>query len=149
MFMRFIDVLRFFETGKLPTKTEALFRNAEKGNAVAQANLGLCYSKGDGVHQDHKEAIRWFRLAARQGNSRAQFYLGCAHIAGEGVSKCCERAYAYFEAAAVQGDQDAAEWRATIMKKMTPEQIFEGNRLAQEENPKPKERMSPARGRQK
>ena len=147
--MKFTDIFRWFETGKLPTTTEALFRDAEKGSAVAQVKLGLCYYKGDGVQQDYKEAIRRFRLAARQGNAQAKFYLGRAHVSGEGVSKCYERAYGYFEAAAVQGDQDAAEWRSIIIKKMTPEQILEGKRLAQEGDSKSKELIKPTGARKK
>ncbi len=30
-----------------------------QGNVQAQTNLGLMYSKGRGVEQDHKEAILW------------------------------------------------------------------------------------------
>jgi len=31
---------------------------AERGDAAAQNNLGACYGKGEGVAQDHKEAVR-------------------------------------------------------------------------------------------
>jgi len=37
---------------------------AEKGDAVAQYNLGQMYRNGDGVPQDYTEAVRWWRLAA-------------------------------------------------------------------------------------
>jgi len=33
--------------------------------------MGTMYSKEEGVIQDHKEAVKWFRLAAEQGNSDA------------------------------------------------------------------------------
>ena len=49
---------------------------AEKGNAPAQYALGLRYDKGEGVPQDYKEAVKWFRLSAEQGNARAQYNLG-------------------------------------------------------------------------
>ena len=47
---------------------------AEQGNAFAQAqfNLGVMNFKGDGVPQDYKEAVKWWRLAAEQGLARAQ-----------------------------------------------------------------------------
>ncbi|MEI8205798.1 MAG: tetratricopeptide repeat protein [Kiritimatiellales bacterium] len=111
---------------------EKLFRSAEKGKASAQSELGLCYYEGDGVPQDDQEAIRWFLLAARQGNSRAQFYLGRAYSSGKGVSKDIESACAWLGMAAAQGYKEAAEWQSAVMKKMSPAQIDEGRRLAQE-----------------
>jgi len=134
--MRFIDILRWFETGKIPTKAERFLRQAEVGNAVARLKLGLCYYKGDGVPQDDREAIRLFRLASQQGNAKAQFYLGRAYGSGGGVSKNLEQAYMWFELAAAQGDKKAAEWKSVVMKEMTPEQIAEGNWLVQEKKGK-------------
>ena len=40
---------------------------AEQGNAYAQNNLGLMYDNGQGVLQDYKTAVKWYRLAAKQG----------------------------------------------------------------------------------
>ena len=45
---------------------------AEHGLAEAQHNLGVMYSKGQGVPQDDAEAVKWYRLAAEQGYARAQ-----------------------------------------------------------------------------
>jgi hypothetical protein len=45
---------------------------AEQGHAIAQNNLGMCYSYGNGVTQDYTKAVRWFRLAAEQGDADAQ-----------------------------------------------------------------------------
>ena len=45
---------------------------AEQGNAFAQSNLGVMYKYGQGVPQNYKTAIKWFRLAAKQGHPRAQ-----------------------------------------------------------------------------
>ena len=41
----------------------------------AQLNLGLIYAQGQGVPQDYKEAIKYFRLSAEQGNADAQMVL--------------------------------------------------------------------------
>jgi len=38
--------------------------------------LGLIYSKGQGVPQDYKEAVKWYRLSAEQGVAQAQYNLG-------------------------------------------------------------------------
>ena len=42
------------------------------GDTNAQYNLGLMYNNGDGVPQDYKEAVKWYRLAAEQGYAKAQ-----------------------------------------------------------------------------
>jgi hypothetical protein len=47
---------------------------AEQGNDEAQCWLGMMYAKGEGVKQNHYEAIKWFRKAADQGNDRALTY---------------------------------------------------------------------------
>jgi TPR repeat protein len=137
--MRFTDILRWLATGKVQTRVEKLFLAAQKGNDSAQFELGLCYHNGDGVPQDDKEAIKWFLFAARQGNAQAQFYLGCACVSGEGIQKDIESAYAWFAAAAAQGHQKAAERQSAVMKKMTPEQINEGQRLVLEKQKNPME----------
>lgn len=41
---------------------------AEQGDAIAQFNLGVMYETGQGVPQDYKTAVKWYRLAAKQGN---------------------------------------------------------------------------------
>ena len=60
---------------------------AEKGDAWAQCNLGLCYLRGDGVASDAKEAVKWLSLAAKQGNDEAKYALACAYFSGNGVVK--------------------------------------------------------------
>ena len=42
---------------------------AEQGHATAQYNLGLMYRNGKGVPQNHKTAVKWYRLAAEQGDA--------------------------------------------------------------------------------
>ena len=37
---------------------------AEQGDAVAQYILGAMYDVGEGVVEDDREAVRWYRLAA-------------------------------------------------------------------------------------
>jgi hypothetical protein len=58
---------------------------AEQGDARAQNSLGQMYVSGQGVPQDYKEALKWFRLAAEQGHEDAQFGLAVMYITGDGV----------------------------------------------------------------
>lgn len=44
---------------------------AERGNAVAQFNLGVAYLKGDGVDKDYVEAYKWLHLSAAGGYDEA------------------------------------------------------------------------------
>ena len=37
---------------------------ANQGNAAAQTMLAWMYAEGEGVLQDHAEAVKWWRLAA-------------------------------------------------------------------------------------
>ena len=39
---------------------------------MAQCNLGAHYDNGQGVKQDHTEAVKWYRKAAEQGDANAQ-----------------------------------------------------------------------------
>ena len=45
---------------------------AEEGNAKAEFHLGRMYAFGQGVGQDPREAIAWYRKAADQGNADAE-----------------------------------------------------------------------------
>lgn len=57
---------------------------AEQGIAEAQYNLGLIYSKGQGVSRNHEEAVKWYRLAAEQGFAESQTNLGLMYGKGQG-----------------------------------------------------------------
>lgn len=45
---------------------------AENGYAPAQYNLGIIYDTGEGVPQNHAEAVKWYRIAAQQGDMLAR-----------------------------------------------------------------------------
>ena len=38
---------------------------AERGNIVAQYNIGMMYRNGWGVSRDANEAVRWYKLSAK------------------------------------------------------------------------------------
>ena len=52
----------------------------------------MSYLVGQGVPQDFKEAVKWFRLAAEQGDAFAQFKLGGMYLMGKGVPQDSEAA---------------------------------------------------------
>jgi TPR repeat protein len=85
-----------------------LFRQAaEKGNASAQYNLGVCYGMGEGVPQDMAQAAWLFRQAAEQGHANAQCGLGFCYDKGEGVPHDKAQAARLYRQAAEQGHAQA------------------------------------------
>ena len=55
------------------TAAERCFREkAEAGDAAAQWWLGASYQYGVGAEKNHRQALHWYRLAARQGSQPAQ-----------------------------------------------------------------------------
>jgi TPR repeat protein len=87
---------------------------AEQGFAPAQYNLGIAYDKGDGVPQDHSEAVKWYGKAAIQGHARAQNNLAASFGRGEGVEQNNLQAIAWYQVAANQGDALAQSNLATM-----------------------------------
>ena len=63
----------WYDAPQDPAAAEHCFRRlAEGGDPAAQWWLGVSYQYGVGAPKDRKNALRWFRQAARQGNARAQ-----------------------------------------------------------------------------
>jgi uncharacterized protein len=77
---------------------------AEQGNTQAQSNLGLMYDKGQGVPQDDKEAVKWYRLSAEQGNATGQYNLGIMYSKGQGVTQDYKEAVRLYRLSAEQGN---------------------------------------------
>ena len=110
---------------------------AEQGDAAAQASLASMYYLGLGVPQDYVETLKWLRRAAAQGDASAQEVLGFMYSKGEGVPQDYVQAHMWFNLAAAGSSN--AEVRAEALKNrisvaafMTPDQIAEAQRLAQE-----------------
>ena len=50
----------------------ALQASAKQGDANSQYLLGLMYDNGDGVPENDREEVKWYKLAAEQGHADAQ-----------------------------------------------------------------------------
>lgn len=75
-------------------------QRAEQGDAAAQFNLGVRYAKGDGVALDSRQAVFWYRKAAKRGLVDAQYNLGVCYDQGIGVGMDTKQAVAWFRKAA-------------------------------------------------
>lgn len=81
---------------------------AQKGDADALNNLGICYEYGlAGFPQSDAEAAKWFMKAAELGQSIAQVNLAYCYEKGRGVDQNYEKAFEWYYKAAKQGDDEA------------------------------------------
>ncbi len=111
---------------------------AAQGQAKAQFNLGTLYFNGEGVSKNYQQALRWFRLAADQGEALAQTKIAIMYDEGQGVPKNIVQAYKWYSLAAMNGDKPAPLILNLLANQMTPAQIAEAQKLAQEWKPKGK-----------
>ena len=65
-----------YDRGDFATALKEWKSLAEKGDALAQSDLGDAYRIGKGVPQDYAEAMKWYRKAAEQGSEYSQNILG-------------------------------------------------------------------------
>jgi uncharacterized protein len=113
-----------------------------QGDAAAQFRLGLMYSEGHGVPQDHAEAAEWYQRAANERYAQAQYNLGLLYANGEGVAQDNVQAHLWFNLAAVhfpasdtRNRNAALNSRDVVARKLTREQLAEAQKLAREWKP--------------
>lgn len=82
-----------------------LLTQAKQGDSSAQFELAMRYGSGEGVAENEKEAVKWFRLAAQQGLADAQYALGLYY--DEGPNADWKEAEKWYRLAAAQGIVDA------------------------------------------
>jgi len=80
---------------------------ALRGDAAAEANLGVHYMTGRGVEKNPEAAAQWFLKAAEQGNDFAQLNIGVSYLYGRGVGKDATKAAHWFLKSAEQGLKQA------------------------------------------
>jgi len=80
---------------------------AKQGDVYAQNIIGVSYASGNGVTQDAKTALVWFRRAATQGFAKAQSNLALAYLNGNGVERDNAKAVMLWRLAAIQGEPNA------------------------------------------
>ena len=109
---------------------------AERGNTVAQFNVGLMYYEGQGVGQDYARAAEWFQRAADQGYAKAQYDLGAMYGVGKGVKRDFVEAYMWLDLCAASGDSRCVAQRDLVAKKLSASKLAVAQRLASEWKPK-------------
>lgn len=126
------DANTAYEQGDYKSAHDKFLWLAKKENPGAQYGLGTIYENGRGVPQNYQEALKWYRLAARQGYAMAQLRLARMYFYGKGVSQDHIMAYVWSSLAAAQGDEIGRKSRDRIAELMAPEQIAVAQELVQE-----------------
>jgi len=93
-----------------PMNPEALAKlasAAEKGDRMAQYELGLIYAKGVHAKQDFAKAHDLLKKAAMQGVPKAQYHLGEMYVWGDGVEVNYSEAIVWFWLGTSLGDKYA------------------------------------------
>jgi TPR repeat protein len=109
---------------------------ADQGDAAAQFKLGVMYENGEGVPQGFTAAVTWYRQAADRGAADAQYNLGTMYVSGKGVPQDYVVAYMWLELAAAAGNLGALQDVDVVVRRMTPAQIAEAQKLAHDWKPK-------------
>ena len=81
---------------------------------------GFDVRQGQGVPQDYKTAVKWYRLAAEQGYADAQYNLGVMYGMGTGIIQDWVYAHMWGIIAASNGNEDGAKLRDIAAEEMTP-----------------------------
>lgn len=104
---------------------------AKMGNSQAAHNIGLLYEKGFGVKADLKEALVWHKKAAE--DNYYKLYLGDIY-ADDSKKPQYKLAYALYNVASIDSNENTSHWgkmaRDALQKKMTQQQIMEGQSLS-------------------
>ncbi|MDP1872475.1 MAG: hypothetical protein Q8K61_12770 [Gallionella sp.] len=101
------EALRAQEAGDYARAASLFLPLAEKGDAIAQYNMGLLYTQGRVILQDYRIALQWYLAAAEQGHPEAQNKLGELYASGKGVAQDFKKAMNWFLLSAKQGNATA------------------------------------------
>ncbi|MDY3932880.1 MAG: tetratricopeptide repeat protein, partial [Muribaculaceae bacterium] len=83
---------------------------AQRGNVVAQNNLGYLYYNGIGVEQNRAEGIRWFESAADKGYDEAKYTLAkIYHDKSSEKPGYAAKSRMYIKALAAKSYKDSAD----------------------------------------
>ena len=83
--------------------------------------------------QDDDDALSWVRLCADKEQDPTQEMLGAMY---KHTERDYVQAHMWYSLAAARGNEPAAKDRDLLAEKMTPDQIAESQRLAEEWKPK-------------
>ncbi|MBW8309735.1 MAG: SEL1-like repeat protein [Candidatus Paracaedibacteraceae bacterium] len=86
---------------------DLLIQARKENNPVAQYDIALLYTNGQGVSQDNEDALNWLRISARQNYPEALFKLGVMYEYEQGEFKDVRKAFKWYQRAAALGKRAA------------------------------------------
>lgn len=90
---------------------------ANKGDAVAQNELGTWYYLGKNVKQDYKTALEWFSKSAKQDNAYGIANMAMCYQFGNGIKKDTVMALKLYKSAIKRGDEKVIPKQEAKIKK--------------------------------
>ena len=91
--------------GDISADPANLIAGAQMGDVRAINNLGLLWARGVGVPApDFKEALRWWKEAAKRGYTVSMNNIGLLYASGHGVPQDYAKAREWWEMSAERGD---------------------------------------------
>lgn len=94
--------------------------------------LASCGEEKTAKTEEAVEAEKTIQERAEEGNADAQLQLGHLYEIGDGVPKDFPEAYMWMNLAATGGNKEHEELRDLLEKRMTGEQLIEGQKLTEE-----------------
>lgn len=135
----FDDAVSAYKSGRTDIAVQKFTSAAYAGDSVAQGLLGSMYLFGaPGVPENHREAVKWTRLAATKGDTVAQYNLAHIYTTGKGVPQNPVKAYVWANLA-VSGLQsyDKPEYvaqfkalKAILSESLTPAQLEAAQKMS-------------------
>jgi TPR repeat protein len=117
-----------YQSESATTSLEACRQSAKSGVSGAEYGYGLILWSGQGRQTQPKEAIEWFRRAAKHGNRLARVVLG-RFLTDDQVPREIRNLAEGYAWWLVGGEQDAA---AELKHRLSPAELSTGEKLAKE-----------------
>ena len=105
----------YVDVRDMVSRIDELQSTAEQGSAEDQYNLGMRYEKA--LPKDHREAVRWYRMAATQQHIGAFYRLCVLSDIGRGMPQDYQEALRWCRLAADRGHGQAMFLIATYYAK--------------------------------
>lgn len=92
-------------------------KEVDNGDPEALFNIGICYSKGQGVEQNFSKATECYHKSAGQGNCYALYDLGFCYDKGQGVEQNYAKDLEFFKKNQLNSEIMKLPWQLdTIMR---------------------------------
>ena len=115
---------------RVNVSADDLNEQADLGNASAMFVRGVCYYDGEGVSQDYKEAVKWYRKSADLGDATAMNNPGGCYEDILGVPQDYIMAHMWYNVAFAHGETLGGANRDRLARIMAPSQIERAQDMA-------------------